>query len=141
MMRWKVKSWRLLTAAAVFAGALGAPQAARAEDFGENAGWGVLAVLSNIGYMPAKFVYATFGGLTGAFAYAVTLGDYEVSRNIWNASLGGTYVLTPSMMRGEDPIVFVGMPEVPGEVAEKSVASTPPPPTPFEDRPISDSGY
>jgi len=145
-----MKGWRLLTAAAVVAGALGAPAAARAEGYGENAGWGALAALSNLGYMPAKLVYATFGGLTGAFAYVVTLGDYETSKDIWTASLGGTYVLTPSMMRGEEPIVFAGMPEESAPIASgvasppplhDDLAATPPPPTPFEDRPIGDSGY
>jgi len=142
---------RLLTAAAVFAGALGVPQMARAEGYGENAGWGALAAISNLGYMPAKLVYATFGGLTGAFAYVVTLGDYQTSKEIWTASLGGTYVLTPSMMRGEEPIVFAGMPDEPvpatsgiaatPPVHQDDFAATPPPPTPFEDRPIGDSGY
>ena len=105
-----MRSLRLLTAAAVFAGALGAPHVARAEGFGENAGWGALAVVSNLGYMPVKLAYALFGGLTGGFAYAVTLGDYDTAKEIWTASLGGTYVLTPSMMRGEEPIVFALIP-------------------------------
>jgi hypothetical protein len=146
-----MNAWRLLTAAAVFAGALGVPHVARAEGFGENFGWGALATVSNLGYMPAKLVYALFGGLTGGLAYVVTLGDYDTSKEIWTASLGGTYVLTPSMLRGEDPIVFAAMPEPPplsgasGGLETPSpsghVAATPPPPQPFEDRPISDSGY
>ena len=144
-----MKGWRVLTAAAVFAGAHGAPQVARAEGFGENAGWGALAAVSNLGYMPAKLVYALFGGLTGGLAYVVTLGDYDTSKEIWTASLGGTYVLTPGMMRGEEPIVFAAMPEPPpiaNGYAEpppvsSGVAKTPPPPTAFEDRPIGDSGY
>jgi hypothetical protein len=141
----------LLTAVAVFAGTLGVPHAVRAEGVGENFGWGALATVSNLGYMPAKLVYALFGGLTGGLAYVVTLGDYDTSKEIWTASLGGTYVLTPSMMRGEEPIVFAGMPEHPpvGGVAagidapsvSGGVAATPPPPMPFEDRPIGDSGY
>jgi hypothetical protein len=146
-----MKAWRPLIAAAVLAGTLGAPQVARAEGSGANFGWGALATVSNLGYMPAKLVYALFGGLTGGLAYVVTLGDYDTSKEIWTASLGGTYVITPAMVRGEEPIVFAGMPEHPpiGGAAggvdappvSGGVAATPPPPTPFEDRPISDSGY
>jgi hypothetical protein len=130
-----MKTWRLLAAAVVLAGALVVPQTVRAESYGENAGWGALAVLANLGYMPTKLVYATFGGLTGGLAYLVTLGDYQTSEQIWVASLGGTYVLTPSMMRGQEPIVFAAMPEPTIPVAS-GVAETPPPPAAFEDRPL-----
>jgi hypothetical protein len=85
------------------------PNAARAsEDYPENAGWGVLAVFANLGYMPVKTVYAVLGGVTGGLAYVCTAGSYETASNIWAMSLGGTYVLTPSMIRGEDPILFAG---------------------------------
>ena len=104
-----MKRWRLLVAAAAVAACLGNPNVARAsEDYPENAGWGVLAVFANLGYMPVKTVYAVLGGLTGGFAYVFTAGSYETASNIWSMSMGGTYVLTPSMIRGEDPILFAG---------------------------------
>jgi hypothetical protein len=107
-----MKGWRLLVAAAVVATGLGAPGPARAA-FAEEAGWGVLTVLANVGYMPAKTVYAVLGGLTGGLAYVCTGGDTETATNVWSPSLGGTYVLTPSMIRGEDPIAFAGTPAAP----------------------------
>lgn len=105
-----MKGLRLWVAATVVASCLLVPQAARAEAYPENAGWGVLAVFANVGYMPAKTIYALAGGLTGGFAYAFTGGNYETARSVWEMSLGGTYVLTPSMLRGEQPIHFAGAP-------------------------------
>jgi hypothetical protein len=40
-------------------------------------------------------------------AYVVTLGDTETSNDIWYATVGGNYVLTPRMIEGEEPIRFV----------------------------------
>jgi hypothetical protein len=103
-----MKGLRLWVAAAVVASSIVTVEAVRAEEYQENAGWGALSVLANIGYMPAKTLYAVGGGLTGGFAYALTGGDYATARNIWEMSLGGTYVVTPSMIRGEQPIHFAG---------------------------------
>ena len=102
--------WRKFVAGAALAATLVMPNVARAEQYPENAGWGVLAVIANIGYMPVKTVYAVVGGLTGGFAYACTGGNYETASNIWSMSLGGTYVLSPAMIRGEEPIYFAGGP-------------------------------
>jgi hypothetical protein len=94
----------------VLAVGIAVPQAARAE-FLEDAGWGTLTVLSNVLYMPAKVLYATTGGITGGFAYGLTGGDYQTANEVWVPSMGGTYVLTPSMIRGDDSIAFTGMPD------------------------------
>jgi hypothetical protein len=100
--------WRLKVAAVAVAASLTVPAVARAEEYPETAGWGVLAVFANLGYMPMKTVYALMGGLTGGLAYVCTAGNLETATEIWEMSLGGTYVLTPSMIRGETPILFAG---------------------------------
>jgi hypothetical protein len=76
----------------------------------EDAGWGALSVGANLGYMPAKLVYATFGAMTGGLAYGLTLGNSQVADTIWGTSMGGTYVLTPRMLQGQDEIAFAGRP-------------------------------
>jgi hypothetical protein len=103
-----MKRWRLVVAAAALAASLGVPNVARAEEYPESAGWGVLAVFANVVYMPVKTVYALVGGLTGGFTYVCTGGSYETARNVWAMSMGGTYVLTPGMIRGDEPIAFAG---------------------------------
>ena len=76
----------------------------------EDAGWGTLTILSNAVYMPAKLAYATLGGVTGGLAYALTVGDFQTAETIWVTSMGGTYVLTPSMLQGQESIAFSGTP-------------------------------
>jgi len=78
------------------------------EDFGTDAGYGSLAVLVNLFYMPVKIVYAGLGGLTGGLVYLVTIGNESAAMATWSPSLGGTYVITPEMLEGEDPVLFNG---------------------------------
>jgi hypothetical protein len=99
---------RQVLVAALLATTLGAPPARAG--LWEDAGWGSLSVLSNLGYMPAKLLYATFGAMTGGMAYGLTLGDSQTATTIWETSMGGNYVLTPRMLQGQDPIAFAGTP-------------------------------
>jgi len=92
--------------AGMLAGGFSSP--ARASDYASEAGWGLLTILANVGYIPTKLVYATLGGLTGALAYPVTVGNTDVVQGIWSPSLGGTYVLSTPMLQGEQPILFSG---------------------------------
>ena len=71
-------------------------------------GWGMAAVGTNLGYIPAKMVYATAGGLVGLLAWGVTLGNNDVAMGILQPALAGTWVVTPEMLRGDQPIMFVG---------------------------------
>jgi hypothetical protein len=103
---------RIVVAALVVALVIGAARPAVAEEeaqrYATDFGVGVGAVFTNILYMPTKFVYATFGGITGGLAYLLTGFRYDLAREIWRPSLGGTYVVTPSMLRGEERIYFSG---------------------------------
>src|SRR5437870_5016144 len=84
----------------------------------EDAGWGTLTVLTNIVYMPAKIIYATAGGLTGACALALTGGDMATAETVWVTTMAGTYVVTPGMLQGQDPIAFTGTPAPAATAAE-----------------------
>lgn len=103
----------MVVAAAVLAATLAASArpVVAAEDenrFATDFGFGVAAFFTNLVYMPTKFVYATLGGITGGFAYVLTGFNYELARGIWVPSTGGDYVVTPAMLKGEDPIYFSG---------------------------------
>ncbi|HZP43994.1 MAG TPA: hypothetical protein VFD84_21135 [Candidatus Binatia bacterium] len=99
--------WRTTLGALALVATLASARPAQAE-FLDDAGWGLLTVVTNVFYMPAKVVYATVGGLTGGLAFALTGGDMETAENIWVPSMGGTYVLTANMLQGRDPIYFTG---------------------------------
>jgi len=103
---------RIVAAALALLLALGgAGRAEAAQQYVNDFGIGVGTVFANLVYMPVKVVYATLGGLTGGFAFVLTGGRMDTASSIWVPSLGGTYVLTPSMLRGEDPIYFSGTTE------------------------------
>ena len=110
----RMRGWRGVVAATALAVSLGSAEPARA-GFLEDAGWGSLTVLSNIVYMPVKLVYATLGGLTGGIALGLTGGDLDVAETIWVTSMGGNYVLTPPMLRGEESISIAGTPGITSE--------------------------
>lgn len=79
------------------------------DGYAADLGWGSLAVLCNVFYMPTKLTYAVLGGFTGGLAYLLTFGDMDTAEKIWQPSLGGTYVLTPAMLQDRQPVRFSPM--------------------------------
>lgn len=76
----------------------------------EEAGYGVGAALASIFYIPAKVTYAGLGLLTGGLGWVLTGGRADVANNIIYPAVGGNYVVTPSNLKGTEPIYFVGAP-------------------------------
>ena len=104
------RTWVRRSALALCLTVLVAATPARAEEEGflENAGIGLGTALVNVLYIPAKFTYATVGSLIGGLAWVLTLGDTDTAMGVWEPTLGGSYVVTPAMLRGDDPIEFSG---------------------------------
>lgn len=65
---------------------------------------GALSIL----YTPVKVVYAGVGGLFGGFVYLLTAGNEQAAQSVWDASLKGTYWLTPDHLQGNEPVRFKG---------------------------------
>jgi hypothetical protein len=65
-------------------------------------------VATDLLYVPAKLVYAGVGAVTGAFGWVLTGGDTGAAKAIWKPSMGGTYVVTPSMLEGKEKVRFSG---------------------------------
>jgi hypothetical protein len=65
-------------------------------------------VATNLFYVPAKLAYAGIGAVTGAFGWVLTGGNTDAAEAIWKPSMGGTYVLTPSMLDGKEKVHFSG---------------------------------
>lgn len=76
--------------------------------YGENARWGIAAVSANLLYIPAKITYVVVACVTGGLVYGLTLGNSRAVDAIFSPALGGTYVLSPAMMRGDEPVFFFG---------------------------------
>jgi hypothetical protein len=77
---------------------------------GEEVGYGVGSALANLVYIPAKVTYAGLGLLTGGLGFVLSGGKADVANNIIYPSIRGHYVVTPSHLRGTEPIYFVGAP-------------------------------
>jgi hypothetical protein len=109
----------------------GTPQVEQPENGGVNwkgAGIGAATLLANVGYIPAKTVYAILGGIAGGAGFALTGGNQQTANSIWRSSLGGDYVLTPDMIRGDSPIHFSGPSyEVTQPAPAQTHSSNPPP--------------
>jgi hypothetical protein len=97
-----------------------APSPARADDAeaATGAGLGAAAMLCTLVYGPAKLIYATLGGITSGFAYALTGGSTEVAYPIFASSVYGDYIVKPANLSGDEPLEFVGR-----EAGEPDVAS------------------
>lgn len=99
---------RVVAAALSLTIVLAAGPAAAEDDFLASAGIGLGTALVNVLYIPAKFTYATVGGIIGGFAWLLSLGDTETAMGVWEPTMGGSYVVTPKMLRGDEPIEFSG---------------------------------
>jgi len=64
--------------------------------------------MTNVVYLPFKLMYAGAGGLVGGLAYLITAGDDEAFYDVWNVAGGGTYIITPSMLEGNEPVHISG---------------------------------
>jgi len=91
---------------------------------GEEAGYGIGSALANVFYIPAKVTYAGLGLLTGGLGFVLSGGRADVANNIIYPAVRGHYVVTPSHLKGTEPIYFVGAP--PPDVSQpEAPAGTP----------------
>jgi hypothetical protein len=90
----------------------------------DELGYGVGAALASVFYIPAKVVYAGLGLLTGGLGYVVSGGRADVANNIIYPAVRGNYVVTPSNLKGTEPIYFVGAPPETGPRADASESTT-----------------
>jgi len=74
----------------------------------EEMGYGIGAALASVFYIPAKVTYAGLGLLTGGLGYVLSGGRADVANNIIYPAVRGNYVVTPSHLKGTEPIYFVG---------------------------------
>jgi len=101
-----------------------------------ESGIGAAAAIASLVYGPVKLLYATGGLVVGAFSWVFTAGDSEVAEKVFTRSLRGTYVITPEILLGEEPLEFIGRDVEPYRPKTESVAAADVSPTE-----IDESGY
>jgi hypothetical protein len=99
----KIAAWLVVACIAA------APVSAFAEERKSTAaGLGAASALCSLVYGPTKIVYAALGSVISGFAWVLSGGDNDVAAPILTASLRGDYVITPSILSGDDELNFVG---------------------------------
>lgn len=100
---------RLTALVGVLALALQAsPVRAEDESGASEAGLGAAAAISSLLYGPIKIAYSTLGLVFGGFAWGLSGGDSQVLDAVVTPAIRGDYVITPSHLRGEKPVEFIG---------------------------------
>jgi hypothetical protein len=132
--------WTGLLAGVLAVTLLGAPSIGfageRAAFVSKEGGIGAAAALSSLVYGPVKLLYAAGGLIVGSFSWIFTAGDNEVASKVFTRALRGTYVITPGILLGEEPLEFIGRDVEPFAPRTEAVASAEVPPTV-----IDESGY
>jgi len=85
---------------------------------GQDFGWGVGSVLASVLYSPLKLTYAGLGLITGGLGFVLSGGRSDVANNIIYPAIQGDYVIKPSHLKGEEPVIFLGPPPRDGSSTE-----------------------
>lgn len=70
-----------------------------------QAGYGAGSVLGTLVYAPFKATFCILGGIGAAFT---AIASPPTAGDVARASCGGTWVITPSAVKGEEPVHVVG---------------------------------
>ena len=81
---------------------------ASADSKGASVGLGSAAVISSLVYGPVKMAYSIVGVVFGGIAWGLSGGDTEVMSAVITPAVRGDYVVTPSHLRGEEHLEFIG---------------------------------
>ena len=73
-----------------------------------DSGMSAASGLATIVYFPVKAVFSLAGGIVGGLTYAFTGGNEEAAKDVWNASMGGDYMVEPANLTGDKPLNFIG---------------------------------
>lgn len=92
--------------AALIVAALLLPPPLSADELMEKAGVGVGLTAGNMWVVPVKAIAVSMGLSAGLLSFIVTGGDTEVTRQAWQNSTEGPYLITPEVAKkaiGERP--------------------------------------
>jgi hypothetical protein len=75
------------------------PALGNAADVIENAGVGVGLTAGNMLFLPIKAITVGVGALTGALSFVLTGGNADLTKQIWQDTTEGPYLITPDVAR------------------------------------------
>lgn len=81
---------------------------ATAESVADQILAGSTCIVVGVPYTAFKLAFAGLGAVAGGLVYAASGGSEEPAQTVWDASLGGTYIITPEHVRGKREVHFIG---------------------------------
>lgn len=93
----------------------------------QSIGYGLGSVFASAFYSPLKITYAGLGLITGGLGYVLSGGRRDVADNIIYPAVRGSYVITPTQLKGQKPVIFVASPPQPAGQPQPAPLSDPPP--------------
>ncbi|HYB40224.1 MAG TPA: hypothetical protein VEL75_00550 [Candidatus Methylomirabilis sp.] len=96
----------LLGASLLAAVGVTAAQAASEDTTGQQVGYGAGSVLGTLLYAPFKATFCILGGVTSAVT--LPFGGTDTAGKVATAACGGTWVITPDVVKGQESVQFVG---------------------------------
>ena len=71
-------------------------------------GVGAVSFVATIPYGCIKLAYAGMGAIIGGLTYLLTGANADAAGKVWDQTMRGTYVITPSHLAGDEPVRFFG---------------------------------
>ncbi|MCZ6626011.1 MAG: hypothetical protein O7B35_17575 [Deltaproteobacteria bacterium] len=94
---------------------------------GEDLGYGFGSLVASLFYSPLKITYAGLGLMTGGLGYLLSAGKAGVADKIIYPAVYGNYIITPSHLKGAQPLVFIGPPPPTDPTPQKITTADLPP--------------
>jgi len=79
---------------------------AAADSTAEQVTYGAGSVLGTVVYAPFKATFCILGGITSGFTFPFAGAD--TAGRVAAAGCGGTWAITPDVLKGREPVKFVG---------------------------------
>lgn len=104
---------------------VGSAGPAAADNAAQDVTYGAGSVLGTLVYAPFKATFCILGGVTSGFAFPFAGAD--TSGRIAKTGCGGTWAITPGVLKGQEHVQFVGGQE---QRPPQPQPQQPPPPPP-----------
>jgi len=79
---------------------------AYADSAAQDAAYGAGSVFSTLLYAPLKTAFCVVGGVTSALT--LPFGGTDTAGKVATAACGGTWLITPSTLKGKEQVHFIG---------------------------------
>ena len=93
----------------------------------QSIAYGLGSVFASALYSPLKVTYAGLGLLTGGLGYVLSGGRPDVANNIIYPAVRGSYVITPTQLKGQKPVIFIAPAPDPTRLPQPAPQSDPQP--------------